>query len=124
MHQHSYLHFPSKTFKLSISRKQKSKFIPKVESSQARNGDQNPTPNKFDRRDVLIGLGSGLYGATSLSRDDQFALSAPVSVGDCGNVNISAGVDINCCPPVSTNIIDFKPPSSSNSRLRVRPVHI
>ncbi|KAK6266289.1 hypothetical protein QUC31_017126 [Theobroma cacao] len=36
------------------------------------------------------------------------------------HVKISDGENINCCPPVSTKIIDFEPPSS-DSRLRVRP---
>ncbi|KAK6264761.1 hypothetical protein SCA6_020195 [Theobroma cacao] len=38
------------------------------------------SPNRFDRRDLLIGLG-GLYGATNLS-NDPFALAAPIAAPD------------------------------------------
>ncbi|XWS15711.1 hypothetical protein CRYUN_Cryun34aG0025400 [Craigia yunnanensis] len=111
--------FP-KTSQHSIARKQKSNFIPKVISCKATNSDQNP--NKFDRRDVLIGLG-GIYGAASLSHD-PFALAAPISAPQlekCEQADLPEGAEpTNCCPPVSRKIIDFKPPSS-NSPLRVRP---
>ncbi|KAK6268806.1 hypothetical protein QUC31_012966 [Theobroma cacao] len=124
--------FLPRTSQLSLA-KPKPNFIPKVVSCKATNGDQNPTPssknteksfllNKFDRRDVLIGLG-GLYGAASLSQD-QFSLAAPISAPElekCGNAELPEGADpTNCCPPVSRKILDFKPPSS-NSPLRVRP---
>ncbi|XWS38492.1 hypothetical protein CRYUN_Cryun19dG0135800 [Craigia yunnanensis] len=112
--------FLPKTSQLSKARKQKSNFIPKVISCKARNSDQNA--NKFDRRDVLIGLG-GLYGAASLSHD-PFAQAAPISAPQlekCGHADLPEGAEpTNCCPPVSRKIIDFKPPSS-NSPLRVRP---
>ncbi|XVF87526.1 hypothetical protein PTKIN_Ptkin18bG0127200 [Pterospermum kingtungense] len=114
--------FLPRTPQFSIARKQqKPNFTPKVVSCKAtNNGDQNL--NKFDRRDVLIGLG-GLYGAASLSHD-PFAMAAPIAAPElenCGHADFPDGAEpTNCCPPVSRKIVDFKPPSS-NSPLRVRP---
>ncbi|XP_039019709.1 polyphenol oxidase, chloroplastic-like [Hibiscus syriacus] len=83
-------------------------------SCKAVNGD------KFDRRDVLIGLGGLYYGATTLGD----AMAAPVLAPDfekCGRADVPEGVGLtDCCPPVSRKIVDFKP-LLSNSRLRVRP---
>ncbi|GMY32741.1 polyphenol oxidase, chloroplastic-like isoform X2 [Fagus crenata] len=97
---------------------------PRVVSCNAKNDDQNHTPgSKFDRRDVLIGIG-GLYGATNLSHDDPFAMAAPISAPDltkCSKADLPAGATpVNCCPPSSTKITDFKLPAQ-NSPLRVRP---
>ncbi|XP_010039984.2 polyphenol oxidase, chloroplastic [Eucalyptus grandis] len=80
--------------------------------------EQNPMSVKLDRRNVLIGLG-GFYGAVGL-RSDPFALAEPISVPDftqCGKVNPCAKA---CCPPPTTEVLDFKLPSS-NSPTRVRP---
>ncbi|XVF87527.1 hypothetical protein PTKIN_Ptkin18bG0127300 [Pterospermum kingtungense] len=110
--------FLPKTSQLSIAGKLKPKFISKTVSCKATNGDQSP---KFDRRDVLVGLG-GLYGATSLS--DPFAFAAPIEAVDitkCSKADLPAGAKpVNCCPPPSTKILDFKPPAS-NAPLRIRP---
>ncbi|KAK8484044.1 hypothetical protein V6N13_032657 [Hibiscus sabdariffa] len=88
---------------------------------KAVNGDrENPNLNKLDRRDVLIGLGGLYYGAATLGD----AMAAPVLAPElekCGPAGFPEGLrDINCCPPVSPKIVDFKLPSS-NSPLRVRP---
>jgi polyphenol oxidase len=104
--------------------------VPRVLACKATKGDQNltsgskdgqPPQGKFDRRDVLIGLG-GLYGAASL-HNDPAALAAPVSGPDitkCGQADIPAGSQpTNCCPTGSTTITDFKIPS--NPTVRVRP---
>ncbi|KAK2633042.1 hypothetical protein EUGRSUZ_L00688 [Eucalyptus grandis] len=80
--------------------------------------EQNPMSVKLDRRNVLIGL-SGFYGAVGL-RSDPFALADPISVPDftqCGKVKPCAKA---CCPPPTTEVLDFKLPSS-NSPTRVRP---
>lgn len=78
---------------------------------------------KFDRRNVLLGLGGGLYGAANLIAD-PFAFAAPVSAPDvtkCGAADLPPGANAtNCCPPSTTNIVDFQLPSPS-STLRVRP---
>lgn len=93
-------------------------------SCKGQNGEQNPNQSrggKFDRRDVLLGLG-GLYGATSLV-SDPLAFAAPISAPDltkCGAADFPQGVaQINCCPPPSTKILDFKPPAVN--AMRVRP---
>ncbi|CAK8530510.1 unnamed protein product [Lathyrus sativus] len=73
------------------------------------------------RRNVLIGLG-GLYGTFATN---PFALASPISPPDlstCGPPDLPLGAtpnNINCCPPNSTKIVDFKIPSS-NQPLRTR----
>ncbi|XP_006347083.2 polyphenol oxidase, chloroplastic-like [Solanum tuberosum] len=78
--------------------------------------------NMIDRRNVLLGLG-GLYGASTLVGGLPFALAAPVNGPDvtkCGAADLPPGAaPVNCCPPMSGNIIDFQLPSST--ALRTRP---
>ncbi|GAV64582.1 Tyrosinase domain-containing protein/PPO1_DWL domain-containing protein/PPO1_KFDV domain-containing protein [Cephalotus follicularis] len=128
----TYSLFLQNPSQLPIIRKRKPYLIPRVLSCKATNNDQNPTPtsnntqqsflNKFDRRNVLIGLG-GLYSTASLSTD-PLALTAPLSAPDvtkCGKADLPKGVNtINCCPPPTTKIVDFKLPLTS-TKLRVRP---
>jgi polyphenol oxidase len=127
----SFSSFHPKNPQISKSGKRNHRqLVPRVLACKATKGDQNltsgskdgqPPQGKFDRRDVLIGLG-GLYGAASLPNDPA-ALAAPVSGPDitkCGQADIPAGsLPTNCCPPASTTIPDFKIPP--NSPLRVRP---
>nr|ANG57908.1 polyphenol oxidase 2 [Lilium hybrid cultivar] len=80
----------------------------------------NSEHNKIDRRDVLLGLG-GLYGlGTTLP-----ALSLPIQAPDisqCGPATLPAGAKpLNCCPPYTSTIIDYKLPSPT-APLRVRPI--
>ncbi|MED6130683.1 hypothetical protein PIB30_002794 [Stylosanthes scabra] len=86
-------------------------------SSSNNNNNESETP----RRNVLIGLG-GLCGAYTLN-NNPFAFAAPISPPDlstCGPPDLPNGAKpTNCCPPISTNIIDYKLPS--NPPLRVRP---
>lgn len=78
--------------------------------------------SKFDRRDILIGLG-GLYGATTLAAS-PFAFAAPIAGPDvtkCGPADLPSGAaPTNCCPPSMGEIFDFKVPSPPR-KLRVRP---
>ncbi|XP_050214626.1 polyphenol oxidase, chloroplastic-like [Mercurialis annua] len=82
--------------------------------------DHDHHKNPSTRRDVLLGLG-GLYGATTFG--NSLALASPVSAPDltnCGKADLPTGaIPTNCCPPKSTTILDFKPPS--NPLLRIRP---
>ncbi|KAK6283754.1 hypothetical protein POUND7_002706 [Theobroma cacao] len=95
----------------------------KVVSCKATNNGSkgDSSLNRFDRRDLLIGLG-GLYGATNLS-NDPFALAAPIAAPDltlCGDATISDTTKetVYCCPPETTKVIDFKPPTYSKIRYR------
>ncbi|KAE8728795.1 Polyphenol oxidase II [Hibiscus syriacus] len=113
--------FLPKTSQLSIFKKKKPfNFVSKKVVSCKASNEQSSSPN---RRDVLLGLG-GLYGATNLV-SDPFALAAPVAAPDlslCEKSTVtskSAGtIKVACCPPKSTNIIDFKPPKFSKIRYR------
>ncbi|AES87890.2 polyphenoloxidase [Medicago truncatula] len=72
-----------------------------------------------NRRNVLIGLG-GLCGTFTTN---PFALASPISPPDlskCRSSHISSGaIDIDCCPPKSTKIIDYKfPPLTQPLRVR------
>ncbi|KAK4761170.1 hypothetical protein SAY87_006063 [Trapa incisa] len=82
--------------------------------------EKEPSLGKYDRRDVLVGLG-GLYGAASLG-NEPFALGAPVAAPDlskCGPADLPKGATpTNCCPPVSTKIVDFKLPPPRPLRYR------
>ncbi|OIV91759.1 hypothetical protein TanjilG_26612 [Lupinus angustifolius] len=64
----------------------------------------------------------GLCGVATLS-NNLLALAAPISPPDattCGPADLPSGANsTDCCPPSSTNIIDFKFPSSTQ-KLRVR----
>ncbi|GMJ14355.1 hypothetical protein HRI_005104700 [Hibiscus trionum] len=74
--------------------------------------------NGFDRRDMLLGLGS-LYGATSLV-GDPFALASPIAPDfsrPCSDA-ILPGNHVPCCPPESTKIIDFELPEVRKIRHR------
>ncbi|KAL0321004.1 UNVERIFIED_CONTAM: Polyphenol oxidase II, chloroplastic [Sesamum radiatum] len=86
-------------------------------SCNAKNDNQNNfqgSNNKFDRRDVLIGLG-GLYGAAS-SINPLGSSAAPIpqpELNTCGpatNINNGQPVPYSCCPPINNRIIDFRLP--------------
>ncbi|KAK4439917.1 Polyphenol oxidase, chloroplastic [Sesamum alatum] len=95
---------------------------PKISCKSTDNDQESASPGKFDRRNVLIGLG-GLYGATSLAAS-PFAFAAPISAPDvtkCGPADLPPGAaPTNCCPPPTARIIDFKFPPPSTT-MRVRP---
>ncbi|KAK8630149.1 hypothetical protein V6N13_078956 [Hibiscus sabdariffa] len=102
----------------------------KANSGKENKDESSSSLSGFDRRDVLLGLGS-LYGATNLVAD-PFALAAPIFAPDlsqCGDANVplrkspGTNVSVHCCPPVSTNIIDFKPPRFTKTRTR-KPAHL
>ncbi|XP_047957071.1 polyphenol oxidase, chloroplastic-like [Salvia hispanica] len=94
-------------------------------SCKSSNNDhqESPLPSKFDRRNLLIGLGAGLYGATTLATS-PFSFAAPISAPDvtqCGPADLPAGATpTNCCPPFTGETIDFEFPPPP-AKLRVRP---
>ncbi|KAK7246550.1 hypothetical protein RIF29_41419 [Crotalaria pallida] len=80
----------------------------------------------YDRRNILIGLG-GLYGTATSLCNDPLSLAAPISPPDlttCGPADLPPDAEpINCCPPFSSNIIDFKFSTVVNPKvIKVRPV--
>ncbi|CAI8591181.1 unnamed protein product [Vicia faba] len=90
-------------------------------SNQKNPKEEQALPNIVGhRRNVLIGLG-GLYGTFS---SNPFALASPISPPDlstCGPPDLPSGAtppNINCCPPMSTKIIDFEIPSKQPLRVR------
>ena len=86
-----------------------------VESSQT-------SQPKIDRRNVLLGLG-GLYGVAGLRGADRFAFADPIAppdISQCGPADLPPGAEpVNCCPPFSSKIIDYKLPPQG--RVRIRP---
>ncbi|KAK5826626.1 polyphenol oxidase, chloroplastic-like [Gossypium arboreum] len=122
--------FLPKTSQRSIFKKKKPfNFNSKrVVSCKASNGKQNDADtsflNRFDRRDILLGLGGSLYGATSLVRD-PFALAYPIEpdLSSCGESTVDtskACMNVPCCPPKlkDSKIIDFEPPLGCKIRYR------
>ncbi|XP_014517171.1 polyphenol oxidase, chloroplastic-like [Vigna radiata var. radiata] len=96
----------------------------RVSCKATKGGDGDPESQKeealvFDRRNVLIGMGS-LYGTLS---SDTLSLAAPISPPElikCGPPDLPSGAKpTNCCPPNSSNIIDFTFPK--NPQVKVRP---
>ncbi|XVE87994.1 hypothetical protein DITRI_Ditri19aG0032900 [Diplodiscus trichospermus] len=85
-------------------------FVPnKVVPCKATNGnskdDGDASLSRFDRRDVLIGLGDPI---------------APPNLKRCHLATIDDGPEpVNCCPPSDAEVIDFKP--AQFSKLRYRP---
>ncbi|CAM8994852.1 unnamed protein product [Rhodiola kirilowii] len=77
----------------------------------------------FDRRGMLIGLG-GLYGLTGLGSESPSASAAPIlppDISTCGTLELPSNAQaLNCCPPKSTTVVDFKL-GASNAPLRIRP---
>ncbi|XVE87995.1 hypothetical protein DITRI_Ditri19aG0033000 [Diplodiscus trichospermus] len=117
--------FPKTSQPSTFKKKKRCCFVPKkVVPCKATNGsfknDGDSSLNRFDRRDVLIGLG-GFYGATNLA-NDPFALAAPIDAPNltrCGKATIKGEETVNCCPPSDAKVIDFKPPKFC--KLRYRP---
>ncbi|XP_017644082.1 polyphenol oxidase, chloroplastic-like [Gossypium arboreum] len=123
--------FIPKTSQLSIFKKKKpfnfasKKLVSCKASDRNQNNADLSSLNRFDRRNILLGLG-GLYGATNLV-SDSFASAAPIAAPDlslCENSTVTSSssgtsISVPCCPPKATNIIDFKPPRFS--KIRIRP---
>ncbi|KAL2476536.1 Polyphenol oxidase [Abeliophyllum distichum] len=93
--------------------------------------DQNQTDSKIsiensdekiERRNLLLGMG-GLYGASNLLSVSP-AFATPIAAPDfakCSrgtNLNTGQPLDVNCCPPLSTEIIDYKLPPVTKMRFR------
>ncbi|PIM98737.1 Catechol oxidase [Handroanthus impetiginosus] len=76
---------------------------------------------KLDRRNLLIGIG-GFYGGANLVSSPS--LAAPISAPDLSkcttgtDLNTNQPLDVNCCPPPSEKITDYKMPPVTTLRFR------
>ncbi|XP_051126064.1 polyphenol oxidase I, chloroplastic-like [Andrographis paniculata] len=80
---------------------------------------------KLDRRNMLLGLGGGLYGAANLAVSNPPATAAPIGVpeftacGEAHDVQSNDLLPVNCCPPVSgTPYVDYKLPPARKTKVR------
>ncbi|KNA07032.1 hypothetical protein SOVF_175630 [Spinacia oleracea] len=120
----------SKSSQLSAYKSNQTRRVSHKISCQATNNDDNQTPkpaqnvdtNKFDRRNILLGLG-GLYGAASTFTGGYASLAAPTApdMSQCGPSKLDDGTALNCCPPKPSEAVDFKLPKFNRHDLRVRP---
>ncbi|KAL8031879.1 hypothetical protein ABFX02_13G058200 [Erythranthe guttata] len=86
---------------------------------------ENSPPNggKFDRRNLLMGMG-GLYSAANLVPTDSPASATPISSPDLSkcsrgtDLSTQQPLDVNCCPPVSDGITNYKLPPVTKMRFR------
>ncbi|KAI3911390.1 hypothetical protein MKW98_010277 [Papaver atlanticum] len=117
-----------KITQISVIKKLNYNHLRVIQCRTNRNHDQDNHENEItsyiDRRNMLVGLG-GLYGATSTGFGaDRMAVAAPIpppDISNCGPADTPPGAaPVDCCPPPSTKIIDFRKPSSSTP-LRIRP---
>ncbi|MED6130684.1 hypothetical protein PIB30_002795 [Stylosanthes scabra] len=97
----------------------------KAKISNNSSNDNDDNNNKFDRRNMLIGIG-GLYGAakTLIINEPLVSTAAPISppnLTQCGPPDLPSGAKpLNCCPPISSSEIkDFTLPSTT--KVKVRP---
>ncbi|KAK4484614.1 hypothetical protein RD792_007203 [Penstemon davidsonii] len=94
-------------------------------SCQSQNNDSNSqnVEGKVDRRNVLFGLGAGLSAANLVSTQAPASANPiqPPVLDKCGvatNLNTGEQLDINCCPPVTERIIDYRPPPVFQMKIR------
>ncbi|KAL9661218.1 hypothetical protein QQ045_026040 [Rhodiola kirilowii] len=116
--------FPSTTQFSITKRMSKTKFIVQKVSCKGSNSENDDyTPARLDRRNMLIGLG-GFYGAAGLAASSPFAKAAPLQAPlpeECDPADLPAGIDpVDCCPPKATNIVDYVLPPKS-APIRIRP---
>ncbi|KAK6157467.1 hypothetical protein DH2020_011715 [Rehmannia glutinosa] len=85
--------------------------------------DETAPGNKIDRRNLLVGMG-GIYSVANLVPADLPAFASPISAPDLSkctrgtNLNTQQPLDVNCCPPVSEKIINYKLPPVKTMRFR------
>ncbi|KAL1829733.1 hypothetical protein DCAR_0209099 [Daucus carota subsp. sativus] len=120
--------FLAKSSQISLTKRPSTTHGFKNFTCKATNGEENPKDeliksSRFDRRDLLVGLG-GLYGATSLSSNPS-AFASPVRAPDLSTCDeetvqqIIGNSATRCCPPLSKTMVDFKLPKPGT--IRVRP---
>ncbi|KAK4420641.1 Polyphenol oxidase II, chloroplastic [Sesamum alatum] len=80
---------------------------------------------KVDRRNMLLGLGGGLYGAANLISTPGASADPvkPPQLDTCGNstysTNLQQTIEVACCPPTSQNpAIDYQLPPVTQMKIR------
>ncbi|CAI9279705.1 unnamed protein product [Lactuca saligna] len=115
--------FSFKSSQVPIARITNHRHAVSCKGAQDDDDHHHENSGKFDRRNILLGLG-GLYGAATTFGSNSLAYAAPIMAPDltkCGPADLPQGaVPTNCCPPYTTKILDFKLPPPSNT-FRVRP---
>lgn len=108
---------------LLISRVKKSHFCKSFSTRVSCSSGGNESESMYDWRGMFIGLG-GLYGLTGMGNESPIASASPILAPDittCGTLELPLNARaINCCPPPSTTVVDFKF-GPSNAPLRFRP---
>ncbi|KAL8507807.1 hypothetical protein ACS0TY_018366 [Phlomoides rotata] len=104
-------------------------------SCAASSENADSSHGKVDRRNMLLGLG-GLYGVSNLVSSTPSASANPIQPPEMDKCGLATYLDkketqhdINCCPPLSPNVIDFKLPpvlqmKTRPSAHRVTPEYI
>ncbi|KAG8364792.1 hypothetical protein BUALT_Bualt18G0035600 [Buddleja alternifolia] len=121
---------PSHNFCTHATRHHRFKVSCNTTNSSGQNQKDNQNSEisqpKLERRNLLLGIG-GLYGATTnflVSDATPTALATPITSPDLSkcttgtNLNTQQPIDENCCPPQSTQIIDYKLPRVDKMRFR------
>lgn len=123
-------------FKSSTNKKYPSTRIHCTSSNNERiqkpNKDHHEAPRTLnvERRDLLLGLGGGLCGAAMDLAVRNKAVAAPVAppdIEDCGHADLRPTArPVDCCPPYSMEIFDFKPcdKGAAGTLRRRRPAHL
>ncbi|KAL2931937.1 (+)-larreatricin hydroxylase chloroplastic, partial [Bienertia sinuspersici] len=116
----------SKPSQLSAFRSNQTRHIaPKISCKVTTNVETS----KFDRRNMLIGLG-GLYGAATTLSGGSAAIAKPTApdVTECGLSEADDGhgnnpITLDCCPSGFGQAVDFKLPNpySEPRKVNIRP---
>ncbi|KAA0056962.1 polyphenol oxidase I [Cucumis melo var. makuwa] len=107
--------------KFSISSNKRHVVVNYVSCKAASSNNGEDSVSKFDRREVLFGLG-GLYGVVTATGS---VLAAPLTpdVFNCDMAQTPGGIK-NCCPPRIGKIIHFVPPKIQQPYVRRPAAHL
>ncbi|XP_031091344.1 polyphenol oxidase II, chloroplastic-like [Ipomoea triloba] len=113
------------SFSSAAASKRNRRFKVSCNAAEGGGGDGGESQQKFDRRDVLLGLG-GLYGAASLGAN-PLASAAPIQAPVLSNCVVpAAGLPAgayfqDCCPPVPAFVLPYQLPPVDPFALKIRP---
>lgn len=86
------------------------------------NANKPLATGKLDRRNLLIGIG-GLSGIVLPDPATATPITSP-DFSKCStgtNLNTRQPLEVDCCPPLSSEITDYQLPPITKLRLRIRP---